>query len=443
MARTSLEAPQRIPATPSDLVVQSWQSSGEMVIELELAFDGRLDEQVLARAAELLLEVEPLLGSRLVPDASTPHWERLPRSSRDVLTVASTPAEYEAVRRTGLDATRGAQVVLCLLPGEPSDRLLIKMSHVAGDGVGLQLLARRLASLYSELVLDPAYRPRPAGVPARDFAQIRSRISRRTYARVLWDFAWFIVPRLLPRRSQLLPAPAESRGPWVPVIRRLPATRAAFLSRYGKARGATLNDVFLAASYRALASVARWDGSSALRIAITVDLRRWCLPPTHTSPAICNLASFDCPFLIRALGRSFDETLANVTALMRRRKRSKPGLALALVGPLLVKVAGSAKGVHSADRKPGPKSGNAMSLSNEGPLDESALTFGELRPVAAHILPPFIELPGLHVCLSGYGGELTLAAVTPENGAPLVGRFLDTLLEELPPGEATPVGRRR
>jgi NRPS condensation-like uncharacterized protein len=442
MALNSLEAPQRIPATPSDLVVQSWQSSGEMVIELELAFDGRLDEEVLARSAELLLEVEPLLGSRLVPHASTPHWERLPLSSRDVLTVASTLAEYEAVRRTGLDATSGAQVVLCLLPAEPGDRLLIKMSHVVGDGVGLQLLARRLASLYSELVLDPAYRPRPAGEPARDFAQIRARISRRTYARVLWDFAWFIVPRLLPRRSQLLPAPWESRGPWVPVIRRLPATRAAFLSRYGKARGATLNDVFLAASYRALASVARWDGSSALRIAITVDLRRWCLPATHT-PAICNLASFDCPFLIRALGRSFDETLANVTALMRRRKRSKPGLALALVGPLLVKVAGNMKGAHSADRKSRPKSGNAMSLSNEGALDESALTFGALRPVAAHVLPPFIELPGLHVCLSGYGGELTLAAVTPENGAPLVGRFLDTLLDELPAGETTPVGWRR
>jgi NRPS condensation-like uncharacterized protein len=223
----------------------------------------------------------------------------------------------------------------------------------------------------------------------------------------------------------------------VPVIRRLPAPRAAFLSRYGKARGATLNDVFLAAAYRALASVARWDGSSGLRIAITVDLRRWCLPASH-EPSIGNLSSFDCPFLIRALGRNFDETLANVTALMRRRKRSKPGLALALVGSLLVKATGSAKGTHRTGRRPRPKSGNAMSLSNEGPLDGSALQFAGLTPVTAHVLPPFIELPGLHVCLSGYGGALTLAAVTPENGVPLVGRFLDTLLEELPAGERTP-----
>src|SRR4029079_385983 len=113
-----------------------------------------------------------------------------------------------------------------------------------------------------------------------------------------------------------LPAmPLEARGPWVAVVRQLPAPRLSVLSLHGKAHNATVNDVFLAAAYRALAFHGRWDGTSALRIAITVDLRRWCLPRTH-DPEICNLSSLETPFLIRNLGRSFDETLSNVSAIM-------------------------------------------------------------------------------------------------------------------------------
>jgi NRPS condensation-like uncharacterized protein len=424
--RDPVDAPQRIDATPADLSVQSWQGRSEMVIEMECSFDGHLEEDVLARAGEFLLEAEPILGCRLVVDPEAPYWQRVPTSQRTVLTVAREFDEYERARRSGLDATRGVQVALCLWPRDRGDRLLVKMTHVVGDGVALQLVAARLSSLYSALSRDPDYRPSASRVRTRHISQIFSAVPKLAYARIIWDFAWFIAPRLRPRRTHAIPLPQESVGPWVPVIRRVPAARSSFLSRYGKERGATLNDMFLAAAYRALAFAYRWDGTSALRITITVDLRRWCLPPTHAA-TICNLSSFDFPFLIRDLGRSFDETLANVSALMRRRKKSRPGLAPALVGHLYA----TSRVAKSAWNR-GRKSGTALSLSNEGPLDASSLRFADETPVAAHILPPFIELPAVHICLSGYAGTLTLAAVTPSNGQELVGRFLDAMLEELP-----------
>jgi NRPS condensation-like uncharacterized protein len=215
------------------------------------------------------------------------------------------------------------------------------------------------------------------------------------------------------------------------------------LSRYGKERGATLNDLFVTAAYRALASNGGWDRTSALRIAITVDLRRWCLPTTH-DPAICNLSSLDCPFLIRNLGRSFDETLANVSALMRRRKKSRPGLAPALVWHLLAERLAiwgfpASSGSDQPETDPSPPRWPVL-FSNEGLLDKSRLRFAEETPVMAHILPPFWELPRLHVCLSGYDGAFTLAAVTPQNGQALVGRFLDALVEELPAEEVGVAG---
>ena len=429
---------------PFDLAVHAAgkQCDGEMVIELELEFKGRLDEHLLARAADLLLDAEPVLGCRLVINAPKPHWEAVPAAERRELCVTYVPEGYESFRRTGLDATANVQVALCLWRRDAGDRLVVKMTHEVGDGVGLQSLAARLAAIYSELCVDPGYRPRTSLGARRDFGQILSEVPKGAYPALIRDFARVLVSHWFPRRTHGLALPRESAGPWVPVIKRVPSTQLSFLSRYGKARGATLNDVLLAAAYRALASRGVWDGTSGLRIAITVDLRRWCLRHPDAS-AICNLSSFEFPFLVRNLGRDFDETLANVTALTRRCKRHWPGLAPALAGHFLMKTWRhenlARAGVKDRPRKRA-RSGHTLTLSNEGALDKACLRFGAQTPVSAHILPPFLTLPNVHICVSGYDGALTLAAVTPQNGHVVVGSFLDALLEQLPGGEASTGG---
>jgi NRPS condensation-like uncharacterized protein len=411
-----------------------------MAIGLELEFAGNLDEHLLTQASDLLLDVEPVLGCRLVVDPPGPHWQSVPKSQRAILRTARSSDEYERVRSTGLNATRGVQVALCLWRGERGDRLLVKMTHAVGDGVALQFLTGRLGALYSQLRRDAGYRPSHRNDATRDFAQILSSIPTRAYPRIFWDFASFTAPRLFPRRTHFLPLPNESVGPFVPVLKHLPSAHVSFLSRYGKARGgATLNDVFLAAAYRALVSYAPWDGKSALRIGITVDLRRWCLDDRQRD-TICNLSSFECPYLIRNLGRTFDETLANVSALTRRRKQSWPGVAIAVVGHLFVRRQSYQDLVRATQRRRSrsdAKPARPLTLSNEGRLDKSRLLFAEHTPLSAHILPPFMELPALHICLSGYDGALTMAVVTPQNGQAMVGGFLDALVRELP--EESPV----
>jgi NRPS condensation-like uncharacterized protein len=212
----------------------------------------------------------------------------------------------------------------------------------------------------------------------------------------------------------------------------LPAPALVSLARYGKERGATLNDVFLAAAYRALAATA-WDGTSALRIVITVDLRRWCLPPRYAG-TISNLSSWEFPFLMRNPGRSFDETLDRVSAMMCRRKRSRPGLALALIAHRTVRKLPQQIRADDGTRdlSTTPEGGFTVTLSNEGLLDGSRLRFAGQAPISAFILPPFPRPPWLHLCLSGYNGALTLATVTSRNGVEPAARFLDALLAELP-----------
>ena len=73
-----------------------------------------------------------------------------------------------------------------------------------------------------------------------------------------------------------------------------------------------MNDLVLAAAYRALApeALGREVGPPDR------DHRRSpaLVPPEYARPAVCNLSSLETPFLIRQLGGSFDETLANVSA---------------------------------------------------------------------------------------------------------------------------------
>src|SRR5581483_2852290 len=323
MSPPGAQAADLVPANSVDLACHRWRDRTNGVIGLECEFAGRLDELALRKACELLLDVEPVLAYRLDGEPSRPRWVRLPARERTVFTVADREDAYEALRCTRLDETRGPQLAVCLRPRGAGDRLLVKLAHLVGDGVSLQLLVARLAALYSSLLLDPTCRPRPRGLKPRDPREILASVPRLVRLGALVRFALFMAPRLRPRGTHRLPLPQQPAGPWRPVVRHVRSPSLSFVATYGKERGATVNDVFLAAAYRALAAEG-WDGASGLRIVITVDLRRWCLPPEHAT-TIANLSAWDCPYLVRDLGRSFDETLARVSALTRRRKDSRPG----------------------------------------------------------------------------------------------------------------------
>jgi NRPS condensation-like uncharacterized protein len=414
-------------------MMHRWQRGGLLAIGLEMDFDQRLDEHILERASVMLLDAEPILGCQLVVDAPTPHWRMLPASARHVLRVTNASAEYDEIGRGGLDATQNVQVAICLFRHDDGDRLLIRMTHEVGDGAGLQYLALRLSAIYSALCLDPTHQPAANRAVDRDLTQVLSQLPTREYPRIIWDFVRFLAPRVWPRRTHGLPLPDQSAGSVAAVVRRLSSSQVAFLSTFGRSRGSTLNDMFLAAAYRALASYGRWDGTSALRIAITVNLRRWCPAKDNPGP-ICNLSAFECPFLVRNLGRDFESTLANVRSVMAQRKRSRPGFALTLLSRLISKLHTPA--ITSRDEQTAPTRQSApergITFSNEGALDAVGVCFGPLVPVSAHVIPPFFALPWLHISLSGYRGALTLLSVTSDNGRAIVEGFFDALLDELP-----------
>jgi len=430
MTHDAERVPERVPATRADLVFLRLRSEWEPEIAMECEFAGHLDEHLLGRATELLLEVEPMLAYELIADSAVPHWRRTTTSAREIVTVARSREEYERAYGSTLDACRGAQVAVILLPKDDGDRLLVKITHVIGDGVSLRIVSSRLSELYSALEADPDHRPEPGSIPPRDFGAALAQFPRLTRTRAMLDFLWFMAPRTFPRESYRLPLPDSSSRLSVPVVR-TSSTSINVLARYAKQRGATANDVLLAAVYRALAATG-WDGKTALRIAIAVNMRASGLPPEYAS-ALANLSAWEYPYLMRDLGDTFDETLARVSALTRRRKRRHPGLAFALIVWFVTR--NLARNRDEPAARPAPAAAeprHTLSLSSVGKLGRSRLTFGKDAPTSAHVFGSLFRASHPGLVLSNYGGRLTVVWLTSERNATAAGAFIDAVLDQLP-----------
>ena len=108
----------------------------DMMIQMEMAFDHRLDLDRLGRALRLALDAEPILGCRFVDKPPELHWRRLPDLDRELLEVTEDEKPFSAFRTRRIHPCEGPQLAAALLHEEQGDRLLIKLSHLAGDAGG-------------------------------------------------------------------------------------------------------------------------------------------------------------------------------------------------------------------------------------------------------------------------------------------------------------------
>jgi NRPS condensation-like uncharacterized protein len=394
-------------------------------IGLQMEFDQHLDEELLARALDLLVDAEPVLGCRLVLDGATAHWERVPPQDRHLFTESATEAEHEAYRTTALDAIAGPQVALNLWRQPDKDSVYLKITHQVGDGAGIFDVAKRLCQIYTTLVDNQDYVPEPNLTGSRDWDQIMEHVPAKMHRRILIRSLLFLLPRMFPIATQNIPMPEGPILPWKHVIRRIAPERVAAIAAYGKARNATLTEMFLAALYRALAAESRWSGKPNLRIWVTFDMRRWYIPGGRAQ-GICNLAGMEFPFVGRRLGKNFDDTLRKVSSAMTKRKNDWPGIASALFSANMAKQ--EARGKES---KLEAEWRRAPVFSNTGTIAQENVSFAGVTPSRAYILGPTYS-PGQLIVTSGYAGEITMSVGVAERGVEALSAFFDDVLAQLP-----------
>ena len=120
-----------------------------------LKFGGMLDENVLAKAVRLTLDLEPVLGCRFVENDGNPFWER--RNDLDEAklcwVVKTTDLEFDlqAFINQPTHADADPLINITIFRENGLDTVCIKLNHAACDAGGLKEYALLLSDLYSML----------------------------------------------------------------------------------------------------------------------------------------------------------------------------------------------------------------------------------------------------------------------------------------------------
>lgn len=429
--------PRHFPARTSDYLVDYISDSSDMMIQLELDFDQRLDAGKMARAAELMMDAEPILGCRLVKTNRKLHWERLDEEKRAAFLIAKDEQEYEAFKFGEIDTYKGPQLKVCLWRSPDGDRLLLKVAHQTADMGGVKEISAKLSEIYRNLAVSPDYRPEPNINGSRSLRQPLRHLPWYAYPYISVASLWIELPTFMHRSVQTLPRTDGASGARTYIHHAIPTARVSAIVDYSHAHNATVNDIFVTASLRALSNMGSWDKRSRLRLETTIDLRRY-IPSRH-GDAIANLSTmvFGWPSLGTDPGRDFADALNRITATTRFGKSHWIGLENLIVPTALFALLRGWPGGYGI--KIHKKLVDTVyyehmpehCFSNGGPVASTDVDYG-VQPRSVRFLPPtfYPQLP-LLFSLTGYNGSLTLSAGVYPAQKEDAEKFFEAIVKEL------------
>jgi NRPS condensation-like uncharacterized protein len=391
-----------------------------------LRFDSGVapDAAILRRAAIASIEAIPILGTRYA-DGAKPRWVSLdPESCARTFVVAPTETDFETVLVARADEDCGPQVRVCLLDGRRS-AVALTLNHMICDAAGFKSYIYFLCAIYTRLLADPAYRPNPVA-------------GDRSMRRVLERFRLGVKLKSLFLQSgdnnqsgdrRFPMSEGEVDEPFI-LTRRLGRARTAAIRDYGRAHGATLNDLALTALYRCLFRLLDLRPGTELTIPVMVDMRRY-LADGDEFTALTNLSSTVVTQLRREPEEAFPRTLGRVKAEMDEKKGGDIGLNAFVKLDLLYRLCGD----RIANRKLRTGLKNPLiCMTNIGVLDAARLSFGDLRPTDAYLCGSIKYKPYFQLAMSSYQDELTLSVnlYGSASDRALILSFLEDIDAELP-----------
>ncbi len=420
-----------MPISTPDLIgyMASQRSEGESdrQVRMIVRFGGTLDEARLAKAVRMAFDAEPVAGCRLVERPFRPYWQRCPPAvlERAFEFHMIDPKDEAEKGMYGfllapLDPYSGPQVRAALFRSG-SDTLYIKMSHIIADGGASADYLRLLSGIYRRLGWRPDYRPTCNLRGSRSAFQVLrhaglgrtlSSCRRVSPSGLGWQF------------------PNEDGGEVSPsiFIRRIGQERLSRIKSYARSRGATVGDILIAASYRALFAVIDPPEGVPLPLLVSVNLRRHI--PGGRGESLCSLTAGYFPKIARRRGEPFEATLESVRAVMEDKKSGQEELGQALLAELVF-----APG-YFMSRILGPHISpfiHMPTFSNIGVVDPGIADFGvplkEILPAG-----PMHSPPGFVFGSSTFNGEMALTSIVRGTDAfkAKVEAFFDALVRELP-----------
>jgi NRPS condensation-like uncharacterized protein len=364
-----------------------------------LRFEHPPDAEILKKAVISSIEAVHVLGTRYIQDAR-PRWTSLdPSDFGRAFVIARTEMELEEFLGSRVDERLGPQVRVCLLESSPF-AIAFKMNHMVCDATGFKEYLYLLCEIYSGLAADPAYKPAVIAGD-RSIRTVLKHFGMSTKLKCL--FLQSKENNLTGRNRFPLGTGGEVR-PFI-LTRKLGREKTTALKNYGRARGATLNDVVLTAYYRCLFQRLAVNPDAKLQIPVMVDMRRY-LKEAGKFTSLTNLASTAITQLEYRPEERFKGTLARVKAIMDKKKRSNIGLNAFIKLHMMYRIFGDRIAnylLRTSLKNP------LICMTNVGMLDSAQISFGGLRPHDAFLCGSIKYKPYFQLAMSSYEGEITLS----------------------------------
>lgn len=436
------DSPDVLPANGHDIYnYVARYGSGNFHSQAILKLDRRLDFDKLTKAVRLSFDAEPVLGCRFV-EGNPPYWKRMENIDKVKFCSLEETADVDAaVHRfleRPLDMDKDTKVKVKLIRSESCDTLGIKANHACCDGTGIKEYTQLLADIYTKIDLSED-----------EFVPVPSKRGRSDQDRLLKglgitdpDALW------IPGSDITIPTWAF---PWMQctsnatriVTCRLSPDQLDMISSYAKSKGATINDMIIAAYCRAMLKMGQPVYGVPMGINVTVDLRRYL--PDKKAEAIRNLSGSSNIWISMVENEAFGDTLSRVTFMTNEMKKGYPGMQSAIGLERLEKISfKDTLAYYQATSKVGKNMPNTPAfhgnrcvpaLSNLGILSKQLVKFGDVSAIDYFIIPPVVSAPGILLVAGTYNGTMTMGTGFFENTVPhkdmerLVNNIKDELLE--------------
>ncbi len=397
-------------------------------IQAVIAFDQDLDTDVLKKAVRLSLDSEPVLRCQFIENDKQPYWQ--PFENPDEIQwfeFVQNDSKQVAIEQFLKSPFYCEEQMLNvqLIRANDNDTLCVKICHACSDAGGLKQYLQLLAEIYSSLLKDSQYKPKP---------NIKRRLDQKSY----FDALGINDPlALLDPKAQALPATwafpyhgVESKEIHNS-IRRFAGDSFERIIAFGKSHAVTINTIILAAFFRSMFQLLKPPAGDDREICVTMDLRRSF--KTDPSQDICNLSVVMTPRTYRVEEEPFVETLQRVSKSINELKHTQVELSRAVI--IEAQEAMDYSQLCTLFQVAIPQfieTGKVSpTLTNMGII--SPLQFGEIPARDTYLVPPTIYAPGFLLGVSSYNRILTLLTsyYEPSHSTEDVDALMDFMADEL------------
>ncbi len=432
------QIPKKFNVTFTDVAQYAQCGVAVMQFHLMIDFSGHISENRLKKALRLSLDAEPALGCRLVPRFFKPFWERLSKEEldeTDLLRIhkGNGSQPKERFMEEPLDVLKGPQLKCLLIRSSTQDHLVAKVNHFIPDAAGVKDWTRILGTIYTRLESNPDFTPEP-NLNSRELQQVYGHFN---IFRMISLLPGFLIQALgfIIQKPIRFPSKKGKTGDCTFVLRRFTREQITSLKIYQAATGATMNDIMVAALMRALLRVEAPSESGVLKLAQTIDLRRYL--PSGRADGVCHLSSGFYPEIKRDETESYHDTLKKVKKSIDKSKSNHFGLCymwclwnLFRFMPFGLKYFLMKQMWRSMISK-----GNMpIVFTNMGAISPDELCFGGTAVTHAELIMPAAKPPAFFLGMSGFQNTLTLGIGFWESAIDRndMETFFDMIESELP-----------